>query len=466
LFGGSKDFEVLAVNTYAGFTPIIAGNGGLEGNENSEFFKRFGVKLKIVVQDNFGDGRSAFKNGNVHYLYCTTDVRSVELGNNSDMVGSKQVMILNYSRGADALVVKKNINTVGDLKGKKVAVSTGTASHTLLLNVLETNGLTEKDIELVKVESGAEAAQIFKALQVDAAVCWSPDDADITTSMPGTKVLFSTKQASNLITDGLVVKDTYLEKNYAKVKNVVEAILWANANYYASNVEELKKSAALVAKAFGTDDAFVLDGCQNIRFATLGDNANFFGLNSTYTGTTGDFIYSKMARVYEAEGLTSKPIGWRKASDSSVLEDLMASNKLDNDQSAETSKTFAAPTKEDAKKATVSNKVVVIEYATNSALLDNDAKDIIDTEIAPIAKQFSAARMKIVGNTDNTGSQAVNQPLSLSRAQSVANYLSKEYGFDKNRFIVVGNGSTKAINDGSKGSDRKYRVTEFQFIEE
>ncbi|MDR0872719.1 MAG: OmpA family protein [Prevotellaceae bacterium] len=173
-----------------------------------------------------------------------------------------------------------------------------------------------------------------------------------------------------------------------------------------------------------------------------------------------------MARTYEGIGLTSKPVSWRKSSDASVLETLITSNRLDNDQTAETAKTFAAPTTEDAKKEAVSNKVIIIEFVSNSALLDNDAKAIIDSEIAPIAKQFSAARMRIQGNTDNTGSDAVNKPLSLKRAQSVADYLAKEYGFDKNRFVVVGNGSEKAVKAGSAGNDKNYRITEFQLLSE
>ncbi|MDR2848757.1 MAG: OmpA family protein [Bacteroidales bacterium] len=468
LFGsktGKNDVVTLAVNTYAGFTPIIEGNGGLEGNENSPFFKKFGVKLKILSQDDFLAGRNAFKNGDVQLIYCTTDVRPTELGNSSDMVGSKQVMILNYSRGADALVVRKGINTVADLKGKKVAVAVSTASHTLLLNILETNGLTQNDIQLIKVESGLEAAQIFKALQVDAACVWAPDDADILAAMPGTKVLFSTKEAANLITDGLIVKDDYLEKNYDKVKNIVEAILWANSELNNSEAK-VEAAAKIAGKAFGTDEDFVISGCGNIRFATLEDNANFFGLNASYTGTTGDQIYSKMARVYEQLSLTNKPIGWRKASDTHILEDLLANNKLDNDQTAEKAKTFDAPSREIAGKEAVSNKIVIIEFASNSALLDADAKAIIDSEIAPIAKQFSGARIRIQGNTDNTGSAEVNKPLSLKRAQAMADYLIKEYAFDRNRFIVVGNGSEKAIKAGSTGADKSFRITEFQLISE
>jgi NitT/TauT family transport system substrate-binding protein len=106
--------------------------------------------------------------------------------------------ISNWSRGADAIVVNKHINTVADLKGKTIATSEATASHTLLLNVLETNGIRGDEVNINIVPSGVEAAQVFKAKQSDAAVVYSPDDEDLVNEGLG-KVLISTKQASSII---------------------------------------------------------------------------------------------------------------------------------------------------------------------------------------------------------------------------------------------------------------------------
>ena len=70
------------------------------------------------------------------------------------------------------------------------------------------------------------------------------------------------------------------------------------------------------------------------------------------------------------------------------------------------------------------------------------------------------------GNTDNTGNIDYNRELSKKRANAVVQYLIKEYGFDKNRFIVVGNGPAHAIRDGVVGSNMNYRTTDFQLIDE
>lgn len=240
--GGGSDYITVGTNTYAGFLPFMYLNNGLDPTEDCILYKEYGLKLKIVVQDDFQAGRSAFKNGDIDIIYCTADAFPVEMSEGSQMADARFFNISNWSRGADAIVVNKNIRTVGDLIGKVVACSEGTASHTLLLNTLETNGIgsdkvnTKSSIDKSKVNikivgSGLDAASIFKAGQCDAAVA---------------------------------------------------------------------QAAKAFAKSYGTDEAFAISGSKNIRYITLEDAANFFGLNSSYTGIKGDELYSKMARTYES----------------------------------------------------------------------------------------------------------------------------------------------------------------------
>lgn len=479
LFDTSSDKDVITVgtNTYAGFMPFMYLNNGLEPNEDCVLYKEYGLKLKIVIQDDFQAGRSAFRNGDIDIIYCTADALPVEMSEGSEMTDARLFNLSNWSRGADAIVVNKNITTVGDLVGKVVACSEGTASHTLLLNTLETNGIgydrvnmgegiDKNKVNVKVVGSGLDAAAIFKAGQCDAAVVFSPDDQDIVSTMAGSKVLVSTKQASNIICDCLIAKQSYLDDNNEKVTKLIAALLYANT-LMNTDEEAVKVAAKAFAKAYGTDEQFAIDGSKNIHYATLGDEINFFGLNNSYVGIKGDELYSKMARTYEGLNLCKRPISWRKASNSDIIENLMADESLlKGDQKAEKSQTFTAPTEEIEKKEVISNKKLTIEYPVNGDVLDNDAKSLIDREFVNIAKQFAGSRVKIVGNTDNTGNAAYNVELSKRRAQSVANYLIKEYGFDENRFIIIGNGPKKAIEDGVVGSNQNYRTTDFQLVSE
>jgi NitT/TauT family transport system substrate-binding protein len=233
-----------------------------------------------------------------------------------------------------------------------------------------------------------------------------------------------------------------------------------------NNPEAVKKAAKLFSENYDYTYDLALECASKVRFVTLEDEKNFFGLNTDFNGMTGSELYSKMARTYSRLGLCQSPLSWNKVSDSSFIEELLADGSVKGDQSAEAQKSFTAPTKELETAQEMSTKKLSIVYPTNSAVLDNNAKALIDREFVSIAKQFSGSRIRIEGNTDDTGSDAVNIPLSKSRAQAAADYLVKEYGFDRNRFIVIGNGSKKAKADGVTGSNEAYRTTDFELINE
>ena len=473
----SDDVITLGTNTYAGFLPFMYLNNGLEPTEDCPLYKEYGLKLKIVVQDDFPAGREAFKNDNIDIIYCTADAFPVEMSEGSDMNNARFFNISNWSRGADAIVVNKSINKVSDLIGKIVCCSQGTASHTLLLNTLETNGIGSDKINMTEtvlpnkvnikiVDDGLAAAAVFRTGKCDAAVVYSPDDQELISKIgKGTHVLISTKQASNIICDGLIAKNSYLEANKEKVTKLISALLYAN-NLMNTDENAVKTAANAFAKAYGTDAQFAIDGSKNIYYATLGDELNFFGLNPSYAGMTGDNLYTKMARTYEELKLCKSVLPWRKVSYPDIIESL-AENKqeLKGDQEAEKAMTFTK-TEDNVEVNTISDKSVIIEFESNSAVLDNTAQTIIDNEFADIAKEFSGAKILIVGNTDNTGNYDYNMKLSYQRAQAVADYLVKEYNFDPNKFIKKGNGPNDAIRDNVTGPNQKYRTTNFKLVQE
>ena len=77
------DYITVGTNTYAGFLPFMYLNNGLEPNEDCILYKEYGLKMKVVVQDDFQAGRMAFKNGNIDVIYCTVDAIPVEMGEGS-----------------------------------------------------------------------------------------------------------------------------------------------------------------------------------------------------------------------------------------------------------------------------------------------------------------------------------------------------------------------------------------------
>lgn len=71
----------------------------------------------------------------------------------------------------------------------------------------------------------------------------------------------------------------------------------------------------------------------------------------------------------------------------------------------------------------------------------------------------AALRMNVIGYTDSTGSDAVNRPLSLDRAESVRDYLVGR-GVTASRIVVDGRGASDPVasNDSESGRAMNRRV--------
>ncbi len=468
----SKEADlVLAYNTFPGMEGILYMNGGMEPNTESSLYKEYGIKLQIKKMDVVADTRDGLKAGALDMVYCTTDALPIEMSSSSQLLELKvkEIMKVNESRGADAIVVNKAIKNVSDLKGKKVAYAIGTASNTLLINVLETAGLQLSDIDAYKVADGVEAANAFKAGSCDAAVVWAPDDEDCAGAIKGAKVLISTATAPQIIADGLLITEDNLNAKRDKVTKLVKAWLVGNGQIN-SNTAVRDSANKLFAKGFDFPVDVAALSAGKIRFCTLDDNKKFFGFDPSFKGVTGDKMYGRMAVKYTAAGLAKSPAAWRSVSDGSVIEELLKDESLVNDptEGAPDAPQFAPPTAADAKAPAQGTKVITLNFPTGSASLSDENIAVINREVAPLAQGLANARIRVEGNTDNVGNPAANKVLSDRRAQAVVDYLVGEYKFSRNKFIVVGNGQSKPVDGCEANADEvcraRNRRTDFNFI--
>lgn len=95
-----------------------------------------------------------------------------------------------------------------------------------------------------------------------------------------------------------------------------------------------------------------------------------------------------------------------------------------------------------------------ILFATNKADLNASAKNSL-AKFATVLNNNADCDVAIIGHTDNTGTDAVNQPLSVKRATSVSDYL-KSCGVKTVQIKSVdGQGSTNPVADNSTAEGRK-----------
>lgn len=94
-----------------------------------------------------------------------------------------------------------------------------------------------------------------------------------------------------------------------------------------------------------------------------------------------------------------------------------------------------------------------ILFASSSANLSQKSITSLKA-FAENAKANGLTNIQIIGHTDNTGSDRINDPLSVNRAKSVYNYLVGQ-GVDAKRMSFVGKGSHEPIADNSTAEGRK-----------
>lgn len=105
----------------------------------------------------------------------------------------------------------------------------------------------------------------------------------------------------------------------------------------------------------------------------------------------------------------------------------------------------------DAVKVTFASGIL---FATNKADLNASAKNSL-AELARVLNANTDCDVAIVGHTDSTGSDAINQPLSVNRAQSVETYL-KSCGVQSRQIkSVQGLGSTSPVADNATEAGRQ-----------
>ncbi len=395
----------IGVVTWGGYAGGQYFNEGFKANTQSRFYKDYGFKVDFKVLDDFEASRAAFKNGDVHLLWCTIDALPTEMSA-LEAFDPRIVFQADWSRGGDAVVVRRGITSVADLKGKKVAVAELSPSHSFLIWLLEAAGMKPSDIEIVKQPSAIDAAQVFKSQQVDAAVVWSPDDELCIQAVPGSKILESTRSASNIIADAFIAKGDWLEKNREKVNKLYEGWMKGAAEINSSEANKRKAAKILSENFDGVSEEAAYKSIQNVRLCTHGDNLNFFGMNPAYKGVTGENLYNRMTSTYQQLGyIEGKVPSWRLAINTEAIKAASALTSV-SDQVAEGQKQFSVATEAAKTREAIATKRVSISFRTGEFQLDENSKYIIDKEFVDIAKAFSNARIRIEGNTDNVGNAA------------------------------------------------------------
>lgn len=197
--------------------------------EEQGFFEDVGVNVEMVWFEGYLDSINAFAAGQL-------DGNSQTLSDTlaSIAIGDEQVIVLtnDNSTGNDKIIVSEGIESIEDLAGKRIGVEVGVVDHFLLLLGLESVGMTESDVEIVPLETGA-AASSFQAGQLDAVGVFAPFTT-VALEREGSMELFSSADFPGAIPDHLALSTEIVSERPEDVQKIIEAwymtLAWIDEN--------------------------------------------------------------------------------------------------------------------------------------------------------------------------------------------------------------------------------------------
>jgi NitT/TauT family transport system substrate-binding protein len=182
-----------------------------------DLFKAEGVTVKEVFFPNQGDSDTAFLSGKVDISWQGLPNAVLQMSRDPSI---KVVFQGDYSNGSDG-IIGRNIKKPEDLKGQKVAREEILFEELLLRKYLEKMGLSPDDVSRINL-TAADAAAAFTAGKVNVAITFEPWMTKAAKEGKG-EVVFSTKD-TNIIPDGIVVRDELIQKHKTELLAYVKAI--------------------------------------------------------------------------------------------------------------------------------------------------------------------------------------------------------------------------------------------------
>lgn len=441
----------ITLDEWIGWKSLLDANGGLTTQPGS-IYEQLGINVEFIISNDATATSNMLIKGDTEGAgYTVNRYAFLNQKFKESNVPVKMVYITNFSNGGDGIISNADIKNVNDLVGKKIAIPEFSEAQTLVEWLLEVSDLTSAQKEEVRsnyilVETPDDAARVFFAGEADAAATWEPylTQAQATNNA---RVFFSTKEATNLILDGLVFREDFLANHDEEVQKLIDGALQAS-EMYTTEFEAIRGMPLFKEEG----DESIIDMASGAKLATWKQNMSLL----TDEAVT---MFSDMSSIWLSIGEVANPNDAEKAFDSRYMEAL--SNKY-MDLPQEEVVIFTEDARKTAEKKAdteaLLTKSLTINFEGDSAVIKPESYRALN-EFADIAKNLNGVYIQIEGNTaDVGGGPQSGKGLSEKRAKAVALYLEAQ-DINPDRFIIIGNGASKPVvpnvDEASRSKNRR-----------
>lgn len=451
----------LSLDEWVGWKPIIDANRGLTTQPGS-IFDKLGIKVNLNIINDAAASSNALITGELNAAGYTTN-RTAFLSGKFQEAGLEVVMpvFTNYSAGGDGIIAKSGINTVNDLRGKRIGVPRFSEAQTLVVWFVNKSDLSDTDKQsiidnMILFEDASETGEAFFAGQLDVAATWQPY-LSYATDNSDAHILFSNTASKSLIMDGIVFRSDFAQAHPDVLTAFIDGIFQAN-EMYTTEFDYIRTVMPMFA---GVSDEDIKSQCGDAEMMGYAENKDVLD-------STAPSVYADMCDIWESLGETVNRKAAMTLFDSQYL--LPLSSKY---SSAPATSAVSVELTEEQKKEIIDyeallTKTMTVEFVSDTAQFKNpdEAYAIMD-EFVSIANTLDGAIIQVEGNINASSTNDVGMALSAERAKAVAKYFIAS-GIDPNRLITVGNGNTKMMVDPGSADAYLNRRTDvfFKIIEE
>jgi NitT/TauT family transport system substrate-binding protein len=233
--------------------------------EEMGFFEKHGVSVEPVYYPTFSDSYTDLAVGKVDAINAVI-INLLPVVKNDNL---RIVMISDCSEGGDAVVASPEIQSIADLRGKRVGVVLGTFGELLVREMLKKGGLTMNDVQLVSITPDQVPAAIPDT--IDAGHTWEPHISEALNS--GNQILFSSAETPGLFPNVMTFRTQVIQERPEDVRAFVAAWFEA-AEYWTANPQA---GNAIVARYLGQSASDI--SFEGVRLYTIPDNLLAFSQN-------------------------------------------------------------------------------------------------------------------------------------------------------------------------------------------
>jgi NitT/TauT family transport system substrate-binding protein len=213
---------------------------------------------------------------------------------------SKIIALLDYSEGSDMIVGAPGIESIKDLKGKKIGIEVTLVEHMLLLQALKENGMKQSDVELVNTPTN-DTPQVLGSGKVSAIGAWYPISGQALKAVAGSKKLFTSAEAKGLIYDVLAVNPTSYAKHkedWAKISGI-----YYKCVDYLKDEKTAEDAVKIMSAKVGANAEEYAKNIPGTHFLTLAEAKTAFkkgdGLDSIYGALVYGNKFNMENKVYK-----------------------------------------------------------------------------------------------------------------------------------------------------------------------